>query len=405
MYYYFCAKVKKMIEISVKISCTFASIFKDDKMQVKKISNEHSMIYKGVGILLIVLHNFFHWMPPRTGENEWDFSTVRLTNFYNGLVDTPLECINLLFSFWGHYGVQIFIFISGVGLALSMQKHNRNWGVFMIERLKKLYPLLIIGFVFLFFYEIILVKKLFGWYHCREFLYKLLFLHTFNITKGSALSLSGPWWFFGLIFQLYVIFPLLFKMIKKYGVKAFIVTCLISYVWIYISQYLYQPKAYILLLQNAPGQLPVFAFGILIALSPGKRIHYFWGILSLVIFSLGNYYKLFFPLTFLSITVLFFWGFSKVSPFLLNRPKISKTILLFYGSVSMVLFVIHGPLRPPFIAVSGETFWGRLLGATLFLLAATALSILGNMMYKWLVKRFDISFKRKFKGTKNHRFT
>jgi hypothetical protein len=151
------------------------------------------------------------------------------------------------------------------------------------------------------------------------------------------------------------------------------------------------------LLQNAPGHLPGFALGILLALYPDKKIHYFWGVLSLVIFSLGNYYKLFFPFTFISVTVLFFLGSSKISPFLLNKAKRLKAILLHFGAISMILFVIHGPLRPPFIAISGKTFGIKLLSAILFLLAATALSILGNMLYKWLVKRFDISFKRKTK--------
>ena len=355
-------------------------------------------MYKGVGILLIVLHNFFHWIPPGTGENEWDFSSARIVNLYNGLIQHPLECINLFFSYFGHYGVQIFIFISGVGLALSMQSKNKNWGTFMIERLKKLYSLMITGFVFLFFYEILFNWKLFGWYHYREFLYKLLFLHTFNITKGSALSLTGPWWFFGLIFQLYVVFPLLFKMIKKYHIKSFVLICLISYLWIYISQYVYSPEAYILLLQNVPGHLPGFALGILLALNPGKKIHPVWGILSLVIFALGNFYKPFFPLTFLSITVLFYWGFSKISPFVLNKTPKIKTVLCYYGAISMILFAIHGPLRPQFITISGETFYEQLFAATLFLLAATVLSILGNMLYKWLVKRFDFSLKRRHGG-------
>jgi len=356
-------------------------------MQIKTFSKESTLIYKGVGILFIVFHNFFHLMPPETGENEWDFSSERIVNLYNGLIQNPLECINLFFSYFGHYGVQIFIFISGVGLALSMQNKNKSWRIFMIERLKKLYPLLITGFVFFFFYKIILDEKLLAWHHYRDFVYKLLFLHTF-ISKSSALSLTGSWWFFGLIFQLYVVFPLLFKMIKKYHIKAFILICLVSHSWIYISQYVYTPNTSIMLLQNSPGHLPGFALGILLALNPDKKIHRVWGILSLALFALGNFYKPFFPLTFLSITVLFHWILSKMAPFILNKTKKTKTVLCYYGAISMILFAIHGPLRYPFIAMSGDTFWGRLLSATLFLLAVTALSILGNMLYKWLVKRF-----------------
>jgi len=337
-------------------------------MTINNFSKEDTLIYKGIGILLILFHNFFRRFPPWTGENEWYFSSVHFDKFFHGLLDTPFEFINLFFSYFGHFGLQIFIFISGVGLALSMQNRDRNWGIFMIERLKKLYPLMITGFVFLVVYKIAFDGQMIGWYYIREFIYKLLFLHTFNISKDSALSLTGPWWFFGLIFQLYVIFPLLFKMIKKYRIKAFLVICLISYVWIYISQYVYQPKAYILLFQNAPGHLPVFALGILLALNPGIKIHYFWGILALIIFSLGNYYKLFFPLTFLSVTILLIFGFSKFMPFLLNKTKRTKAVLTFYGSISMVIFAIHGPLRFPFVNISGNNFGQRLFSALLFLL-------------------------------------
>jgi peptidoglycan/LPS O-acetylase OafA/YrhL len=257
----------------------------------------------------------------------------------------------------------------------------------MIERLKKLYPLLIIAFVFYFFYSIVLEWKMLEWFHYKEFLYKFLFIHT--LVPESATTLSGPWWFFGLIFQLYVLFPLLFKALKKYNIKAFVLICVVSYIWIYISQYIYSPKADIMLLQNSPGYLPEFTLGILFALNPGKRIHFIWIVLAFVIFSLGNFYKSFFPLTFLSITVVMYWGLSRIMPFILNKTKIIKSVLFYYGSISMILFVIHGELRPRFISICGETFVMRYFSAILFLIAATALSILGAMMYKWMVKRLD----------------
>jgi len=363
-------------------------------MRINNISREYSTIWKGIGMLHVMLHNFFHWMPPFTGENEWGFDPSHVMNFIQGLMQHPLEFINLFYSYFA-YGHTLFIFISGVGFTLSMQNRNRSWSIFMIERIKKLYPLMITGFVFLFFYEIILYGNLIGWYHYREFLYKLLFLHTFNITKGSAMSLMGPWWFFGLIFQLYVLFPLLFKLISKYRIKAFVLICLVAYSWIYISQYIYSPEANILLLQNAPGHLPEFALGILIALSPGKKIHNIWVLLSLGVFIAGCFFKPFYPFTFLTVIVIVYWAFSKIIPLILSKTKKLKAILLHFGTISMILFAIHGPLRPQFIAISGETFYGRLLGATLFIITVTILSILGNLLYKWLIKRFDFSLKRK----------
>jgi len=268
-----------------------------------------------------------------------------------------------------------------------MQNKNRNWGVFMFERLKKLYPLLITGFVFFYFYSIVINDRIIGLGAIRHFLYRLLFVHT--LIPGQALTLTGPWWFFGLIFQLYLLFPLLFKLIKKHNVMAFTLICLLSYIWIYITQYVYSPKADIMLFQNAPGHLPEFALGILFALNPKKRIHFIWGLLALVIFSLGNFYQPFFPLTFLSVTILFWFGIEKAIPFILNKTKVLKTILLYYDSISMILFVIHGPLRNPFISASSSTFYGQIFAAFLFLIVATALSILGKMLYQWMVNKIN----------------
>jgi len=267
---------------------------------------------------------------------------------------------------------------------LSMQNRTRDWRMFLVERLKKLYPLLITGFVFLFFYSIILGWGFLTWPHYQEFFYKLLFIHT--LIPNSGTSLSGPWWFFALIFQLYVLFPMLYKIIKRFNVKAFVLICMVSYIWIYISQYLYSPEADVWLLQNAPGHLPEFALGVLIALNPGKRMNFIWVLLSFAVFSLGNFYKPFFPLTFLCITVVLYYGLSKIMSLILKTHLLKKG-LFFYASISMVLFVIHGVLRYPFLPISGDIFWRRYLSAILFLIAATAMAILGNMMYNWMVKK------------------
>lgn len=358
-------------------------------MLIKAISKEETNLYKGFGILLIILHNFFHWMPPWIGENEFDFDPKRVYNLFSAISHYPLEFINSLFSYLGHYGVQVFIFASGVGLAYSMLDKKRNWAKFMTERLKKLYPLMIVGVIFYFFTTIIIEQKIIGSWEWKEILYKFLFIHTLH--PHSGMSLTGPWWFFGLIFQLYIFFPLLFKLFKRYRVKAFILICILCYTWIYISQYVYHPAADVYLLQNAPGHLPEFCFGILIALEKGKKIHPAWFIISLIVFVLGNFYRPFFPLTFLSATVVLYWLGSKTSPYIAKKDSFIKRGVLFFGSISMILFAIHGPFRVPFISISGDIFWKRLIGAALFVITVTSLSIPGNMLYKWLIKKIDFT--------------
>ena len=81
-------------------------------MKTYSISKDDTSLIKGLAIFCIVLHNFFHWMPPSPGENEFVFDERIHNNFFSILTSTPTEIINVLFSYFGHYGVQIFIFIS-----------------------------------------------------------------------------------------------------------------------------------------------------------------------------------------------------------------------------------------------------------------------------------------------------
>lgn len=102
----------------------------------KKFTRDDTNVIKGVAILSIILHNLLHWISPSPGENEFDFYRDRVNNFIDGIINCPLESINLIISYFGHYGVQLFVFVSGMGLAYSMCKKPRTWGNFMIDRIK-----------------------------------------------------------------------------------------------------------------------------------------------------------------------------------------------------------------------------------------------------------------------------
>ena len=95
-------------------------------MIIKRYSKQDTSILKGFAIICICLHNFFHYLPPSPGENEFYFSLNHINNFFSQISETPAEFVNLIFSYLGHYGVQIFIFISGYGLAVSMGKQEKN---------------------------------------------------------------------------------------------------------------------------------------------------------------------------------------------------------------------------------------------------------------------------------------
>ncbi len=90
-------------------------------------------LYKGIAIIMIVMHNFFHWLPPKIGENEQDFKAERLETYFHVIYNQPELFFQSSLSFLGHYGVQIFLFLSAYGLT----KKYFNSKIFYIQFLKK----------------------------------------------------------------------------------------------------------------------------------------------------------------------------------------------------------------------------------------------------------------------------
>ena len=369
-------------------------------MIIKSYSKQDTSIIKGFAILCICLHNFLHWIPPYTGENEFNFSSTCVDKFFEGISSNPSEFVNLLFTFLGHYGVQIFIFISGFGLTLSMLKHHKTWINFIVDRLKKLYPLLLTAIVFYILFMILMYSKLPNENQFKELGYKLLFIHT--LLPNQGLALNGPWWFFGLIFQLYIVFPALFYLIKKYDIKALLLICLCSYAWTFSSLYYLPNISEISYFQNFPAHLPEFCFGMWLALNRDKKISNVFFFIALALFCLGNYFKIFFPFTFLAITIISVFTYQ-----CLKNIPIKKTLLrqflIFFGIISMTLFAVHGFLRYPFVELSNSilnTPLGRLTAAILFLITAVIISLAANHVYELFVTLFD---KIKLPGKQNKR--
>lgn len=358
-------------------------------MRIYSISKDDTNIIKGIGILLIVLHNFFHWISPSPGENEFNFSPERIFYFFKELYAYPGEVINILFSYFGHFGVQLFLFISGYGMTLSLLKKNMSWGGFLVTRLKKLYPLLFTGIVVFFVYTRLVDGIYLSKYAWQELSYKTLFVHT--LLPKSGMGHIGPWWFFGLIFQLYVFFPFLLKIMQKYQWKGFLGICILAYGTVLISQFEFKELSEVPFLENAPGHLPEFCLGIYFALNKDKNLHFFWLIGAILIFILGNFFHIMYPLTFLSITTIFVFSYPSIKNGCERFPRSIKPILLHVGSISMLLFATHTPIRNS-LAQFYNTSSGammHLLGAIIYLIAIYCIALISKLLYKALVKLFS----------------
>lgn len=202
------------------------------KIEIKEISKNQTIFFKSIGILLIVFHNFYRWITPITGENEFSFKKDNIINSFYYLIEEPLDFLNISFNYLGHYGVQIFIFISAYGLTKSYYNNKVSWRVFMLKRLKKIYPAFLLAVWFFIVYNVYQHNVFFSWDELKNCLLQLTLLANFFPEK--ALVSNGPWWFYSLIFQIYLIFPLTIFFYERFKIHFLILISIISYLLIFL---------------------------------------------------------------------------------------------------------------------------------------------------------------------------
>lgn len=347
-------------------------------MSYTTITKQQTNLLKGVGILLIVFHNYFHWIVPFTGENEFVFNVTYTQNFLEALTSSVAEIPNTILSFFGHYGVQLFIFISGYGLTKSYLKKEKGYFTFIKQRASKIYPAFTIAIVVLLLYTFLVYATIpdASWF--AKIGLKLAMLHT--LLPRQALSINGPWWFYGLIFQLYVVFIPLFLILKKWGWKGFFAVLAVSYSIIFI---LYNPLLQhdVYILANAPGHIPEFTLGIALALFPEFKLKSLGVLLSITILVLGNFYFPVFPFTFIAATYLLLWCTLKV----IKKETLISKFVVFYGELSMFLFAIHGFFRKPYFvdtALTTDSAWEKIAIGFLYLLTVTLVAFVCKELYR-----------------------
>ena len=311
-------------------------------------SKNDTNIIKGLGMLMIMFHNFFHIIYPGTGENEFAFSVDNFKRFIQFTSSYPLDFIRFTSSYFGHYGVQLFIFISSYGLYLAYKNKNVRWLNFMKRRVGKLYPTLVLGIVLFMLAYVFRFHQFPDLAELKSSLLKFTLLYGF--IPNEALSISGPWWFFSVIVQLYALFPLLLWILRKAGPNALLV---IAFLFIGISMILD-------LFVKIPGtsvyftfigQMPVFALGLYFATQPQIKISKSILFLSIVVFAFGNVNQYAWYFSFITITLIMLTGAMLLIP-IIRKFKSLNSFLEFTGSISLFLFVVNGPLRWPLINIA-----------------------------------------------------
>ncbi len=169
-------------------------------MTLNFISKYRTVIF-GISIISIIL---FHYCE--------DYVSA----FQKGNVDSNL----IIFGYYkciSSIGVEVFLFLSGLGLFYSMS-NNSNLIRFYEKRVKRLViPYAIVGIIFWSLLDIFINKD-----GIIEFFKDFTFVTFF--TEGERTI-----WFIGVIFIFYLIFPLIYKLIvsKSGATKAFVLILVI----------------------------------------------------------------------------------------------------------------------------------------------------------------------------------
>lgn len=362
-------------------------------MILKDISSKDTTFYKGLAIMLILFHNFFHWMKNAPGENEITFAIDPIINYVNALSTQFSLVIQYSFSIWGHYGVQVFIFLSAYGLTKKYfsQEDRINYFSFVKKRIGKIYIPFLIAIVVWALYNSAL-----GWTYgyeggfidiIRENYYSLLLKLSFlsNFSKEELFSVVGPWWFVSLIVQLYLLFPILLKVAKKE--KGDIYLAYIVGGSILLTMILYFVGSGFFVYGTAIGHLPEFILGIYLAQKKEINIHNAIIGFSIFLFILSQFSIIFWFFVGIPVTLLLIFTFQKIKT-ILEKTWIN-ILILEVGISSMFIFYLNGFMRQPLVGLAKhyENWMVNILIAIIFFIVVLFVSMLLTRGHSFISKK------------------
>lgn len=322
---------------------------------------------RGLAIIGIFLHNYCHWLGPVVKENEYTFSQHNV-DWLTAVMASPDGLLPAhLVSFFGHYGVPVFLFLSAYGLEL---KYGRSLYApafrFVTYHWKKLFSMMIVGFVSFTIVDAMTPGR---WHYTLTQVVAQLAMVNNLLPDPDHNIWPGPFWFFGLMLQLYAVYRLLLYKRHWAWTAGAMVVCL-------GVQLAFAPESEALnwYRYNFMGGMLPFGLGLLYA-RYGNRIiltnlntlsllvsvvfcgfmvmwmsasYLLWSVVPLVVCILCVYV----------VKLLSQAARRPVGAWLMER-------LVWMGEISAALFVIHPTLRKVFIPISrhGDIYTGLLLYA------------------------------------------
>lgn len=328
---------------------------------------------RGIAIIGIFLHNYCHWLGLAVKENEYTFTASNCRRLLEVMTRPDINLPVHLLSFFGHYGVPVFLFLSAYGLVMKYEqpqpaRTDAPAFQFLRYHFLKLFKMMVVGFVAFTMVDAITPGR---WHFTPLTIIAQLGMFNNLMPDPDHVIWPGPFWFFGLMLQLYIVYRLL---LFRRGWKPLAV--LVAVCW--LMQVFCDPEGETLnrVRYNFMGGMLPFALGLLFARHGRELKHGAWVAVTVVsalaVFFFSFSYQLWFwaPLFVCAFSV----GLVKILPQSLNEQ------MAWVGSISASLFVMHPVTRKIFIPISrgGDVYTGLLL----YVIASIALAWLCRELMK-----------------------
>ena len=343
---------------------------------------------RGLAIIGIFLHNYCHWLRPVVKENEYQYFQRNVDKLYQVLQESWNELFFFhILSFFGHYGVPVFLFLSAYGLTMKYEKQQPTVPTSMLQSQSslpvfgfikyhwvKLFRMMIVGFVAFTMVDAITDAP--HDYHVMDIIGQMGLFNNL-LPNPDDIIWPGPYWFFGLMIQFYIVYRLfLYRRHWAWNVML-IVLC-------FAIQLSCEPESEALnrWRYNFIGGMLPFGFGVLYA----RYAHAWTTATNLVAFVLSlfaillmnfNYITWYFvPLVICVASITFVRLLSWIEGVVGNKYFSVMSVLSWVGSISAALFVCHPITRKIFIPISrGGEYWTGLL-----------LYVISSLCLAWLFK-------------------
>lgn len=349
-------------------------------MNKQLLSLAESKALRGIAILGIMLHNYCHFLRFAVKENEYTFNPGKPMQLLDRLMAPDQYLFVHILSFFGHYGVPVFLFISGFGLVCKYEQKTPQRvpaAPFIGYHYAKLLRLMFLGYIAFAVVSYLHPHGYHGYDVGRVVAQLLMYINI--LPNPDHIIKPGPYWFFGLMLQLYIVYRLIIYRRPTANVLILIAVC-------WLAQAVFTPAndpgGAILnrIRYNFIGGMLPFGAGVLYA-RHGRCLNT-WAYMAIAIVSAIAVFTDSFAFQAWLLVPLFIVTGAVATIKLIPEKALGPCV--WFGAISSALFVVHPITREIIIGMShrGQVYTGLIV----YIAASILLAWIFKLAFRYIPK-------------------